>query len=115
MKNKIIITMTKKNTVTDIKKHMLDKDANIMLKLHHICKGDLQDVFNEVDDPKTLREIAASLKVVRMRLTNIINDIKGTFEAKATKLELHDKVLERMSKENLILYIKELERKLDDE
>lgn len=109
MKKKIIIMMMENDTATRLKLNLPDEDLAADLK--RICYGDLLNIIDYIGKPEELRKIAARLKNIKKRIDSIINDIKGTYEAKALEIELHDKTLEKMSKESLIAYIKDLERK----
>lgn len=106
----IIIMMTKKNM--DIKVKVYTPDEDLLEDLETICSGELIELLNSFKCPEVLRQTAAYLKNVRKRIDALINATKAAYEAKALEIELHDRKLEKMSKESLIAYIKDLEKKL---
>ena len=106
-------TEKEKNMAIKVLQVVTSKDVHPMSKLYAVFNGDLEKTISLIDNPEVLRELVGELNNLRKTIDNAINDMKGTAENRAVRLEIESKRFDKMSREDLIAHIKELEKERD--
>lgn len=106
-------TEMEKNMAIKVLQVVTSKDVHPTSKLYAVFNGDLEKTISLIDNPEVLHELVGELNNLQKTIDSAINDMKGTAENRAVRLEIESKQFDKMSREDLIAHIKELEKEKD--